>query len=83
MKQNIERRVLQEAEYMLQTKDTIRNTAKIFGLSKSSVHVDLSKRLRIVDRKLFEEIKKILDENFSQKHIRGGLSTRKKYMKKY
>lgn len=82
MRQDIERRVLQEAEYVIQTKDTIRNTAKLFGVSKSSVHIDLSKRLKKTKPNLYVEIKKISDENFSQKHIRGGLSTKEKYFKK-
>lgn len=81
MRHDIERRVYQETEYMLQTKDTIRNTAKIFGISKSTVHIDLSKRLKLVNGKLFKEIKNILDENFSEKHLRGGKSTKEKYLK--
>lgn len=79
MTMNIEERTLEEAKYIRETEETIRKTAKVFGLSKSTVHNDLSKRLRYVDASMYEDVKKILDKNFSQKHIRGGISTKKKY----
>ncbi|MBP3431503.1 MAG: sporulation transcriptional regulator SpoIIID [Clostridia bacterium] len=80
MKAYIKERTLQLAEHISQTEDTIRRTAQIFNLSKSTVHNDLSKRLRKVDEKKYEEVKKILDKNFEEKHIRGGQSTKKKYL---
>lgn len=82
MKSYIKERTLQVAGHIFETKDTIRRTAKIFNLSKSTVHNDISKRLKKIDEKLFFEVQKVLDENFSQKHLRGGEATRKKYLKK-
>lgn len=79
MKAYIKERTLQIAEYIVDTKETIRKTAKVFNLSKSTVHNDLSKRLERVDKKMFEEVKKVLDVNFAEKHIRGGQSTKEKY----
>ena len=79
MKAYIKERTLQLAEHIVETKDTIRSTAKVFNLSKSTVHNDLSNRLQKVDAKIFEEVKKVLDINFSEKHLRGGESTKRKY----
>ncbi len=79
MKPYIKKRTLQLANYILQTEGTIRQTAKVFNLSKSTVHNDLSKRLQKVDGKIYEDVKKVLDKNFSEKHIRGGLSTKHRY----
>ncbi len=79
MKSYIKERTLQEANYVVQMQQTIRQTAKIFNLSKSTVHNDISKRLQMVDSALYEQVKKILDQNFSEKHIRGGQSTKQKY----
>ena len=79
MKSYIKERTLQVADYIYDTKQTIRQTAKVFNLSKSTVHNDLSKRLIKVDAKRYENVKKILDKNFSEKHIRGGESTKLKY----
>ena len=82
MEQNIAERTLEEANYILDSKDTIRGTADKFGMSKSTVHIDVSKRLKKIDKKLYEKIKKILEINFNQKHIRGGESTKNKYLLK-
>lgn len=82
MKSYIKERTLQVAGHIFETKDTIRRTAKIFNLSKSTVHNDISKRLKKIDGNLFFEVQKVLNENFSQKHLRGGEATRKKYLKK-
>ena len=82
MKGYIKDRTLNEAFYICETKDTIRKTAKVFNMCKSTVHKDLSERLRYVDRDLFEEVKKILDEHFQKKHISGGLATKELYLKK-
>lgn len=79
MKAYIKERTLQVAEYIVDTQQTIRKTAKVFNLSKSTVHNDLSKRLEKIDKNKFEQVKKILDTNFSEKHIRGGMSTKEKY----
>lgn len=79
MKTYIKERTLQVAKHITETEDTIRKTAQIFGLSKSTVHNDLSKRLKKVDGKMYDDVQKILDKNFSEKHIRGGESTKHKY----
>lgn len=79
MKGYIKERTLQVASHIKNTEDTIRKTAQIFNLSKSTVHNDLSKRLKKYDAKMYERVKEILDKNFSEKHIRGGESTKKKY----
>ena len=79
MKGYIKERTLQVASYIADTQETIRQTAKVFNLSKSTVHNDLSKRLAAVDEELYEKVKKILDKNFEEKHIRGGQATKNKY----
>ena len=76
---NISKRVLDEAEYMLETKKTIREVAKQFSVSKSTVHIDLNKRLKNINCDLYKKIKKILIYHLEIRHIRGGESTRKKY----
>lgn len=82
MKEEIRKRVLLEAEYIMSTLSTLRQTATLFGVSKSTVHVDMSKRLKKLNEKKFKKITKILDINFSEKHIRGGLATKRKYLNK-
>lgn len=79
MKAYIKERTLQVAKHIADTEDTIRQTAKIFNLSKSTVHNDLSKRLQRVDSEMFERVKEVLDKNFEEKHIRGGQATKQKY----
>lgn len=75
------KRVRDEANYMLDTKKTIREIAKIFNVSKSTVHKDLHERLLDIDYKLYEEIDSILKYHIDIRHIRGGESTKKKYKK--
>lgn len=82
MKAYIKERTMQVARYVQETHETVRQTAKVFNLSKSTVHNDLSKRLRKIDVSLYNKVQKILDFNFNEKHIRGGLSTQKKYKEK-
>jgi len=72
-------RVRNVANHITSTHETIRETAKEFGYSKSTIHTDVSKRLQKIDPALFYETKRILDENFAEKHLRGGESTRKKF----
>ncbi len=79
MKAYIKERTLEVARHISQTQDTIRKTAQIFGLSKSTVHNDLSKRLQKVDKQMYDDVQKILEHNFAEKHIRGGMSTKLKY----
>ena len=76
---NISKRVIDEAEYMIDTKKTIREIAKVFNVSKSTVHIDLNKRLKNINYDLYKKIKKILIYHLEIRHIRGGESTRKKY----
>lgn len=77
----IEKRVLKEAEYMLKTKQTIRELSKIFNVSKSTVHKDLHERLIKIDKNLSEKVDKILKYHIDIRHIRGGESTKRKYLK--
>ena len=77
----IRKRVIEEANYMLKTEDTIRNIAKIFNVSKSTVHKDLHERLQDLNYGLYEEIDSILKYHIDIRHIRGGESTKKKYKK--
>ncbi len=77
---NIRERVLLLSSYILDSKDTIRSTADKYGVSKSTVHIDVSKRLKKIDKKMYEKIKKILENNFNEKHIRGGNATKEKYL---
>ena len=75
------KRVLDEANYMLNTKETIREVATVFNVSKSTVHKDLHERLKDINFDLFEQIDSILKYHIDVRHIRGGQSTKKKYKK--
>ena len=66
-------------EYIIDTGATVRATAKVFKVSKSTVHKDVTKRLKFQNKALYKEVKKVLEKNKSERHIRGGLATRKKY----
>lgn len=78
---NINKRVLEESECILKTKKTIREIANMFHVSKSTVHKDLNERLKKINIKQYEEVKKILEFHIKIRHIRGGLSTKNKYLK--
>ncbi len=82
MKDYIEERVLEVAQYIIDSKATIRKTAKAFGLSKSTVHTDLSKKLKYENYELYLRVQILLKNNFKEKHLRGGESTRIKYKKR-
>lgn len=75
----IEQRACELAVYIIETGATVRTAAKKFGISKSTVHKDLSQRLPQYNRRLHEQVRQVLNENKAQRHIRGGLATRKKY----
>jgi len=77
----INKRVIEEANYILNTGDTIRSTAKVFRVSKSTVHKDLHERLSKIDKKLYLDVDKILKYHTDIRHIRGGEATKKKYQK--
>ena len=73
------KRATEVAEYIVENKATVRQTAKVFGISKSTVHKDVTDRVRYVDWELHIQANKILEYNLSQRAIRGGMATRKKY----
>lgn len=79
MKTNIEGRACDMAVYMIEQKATVRAVAKRFGISKSTVHKDLSERLPALNHTLYEQVKAVLDQNKAERHIRGGIATRNKY----
>ncbi|NWK12121.1 sporulation transcriptional regulator SpoIIID [Clostridium cadaveris] len=82
MHRDIEERIKEEASYFLANNSTTRKTAKAFGVSKSLIHKDLSKRLAIVNPQLHIEVLRLLDHNKEVRHIRGGITTQKRYKKK-
>jgi putative DeoR family transcriptional regulator (stage III sporulation protein D) len=75
----MEERACQMALYIIENRTTVRGAARKFGISKSTVHKDLSERLPMFNRPLYLQVKAVLDENKAQRHIRGGIATRKKY----
>ena len=77
----IEQRACDLAVYMIETGATVRTAAKHFGISKSTVHKDLSQRLPQCNKSLYRQVRAVLEENKAQRHIRGGLATREKYLK--
>ena len=79
MKEALEERAIKLAEYITENKTTVRKAAKEFGISKSTVHKDVSARLKGINLSLYKNVKKILDFNKSQRHIRGGFATKNKY----
>ena len=78
---SIEERAINLAHYIIDTGDTVRGAAKKFGISKSTVHKDVSERLVAINKLLATEVRKILDENKAERHIRGGMATKLKYSK--
>ena len=78
---NIEERAIQLAQYIIDSKDTVRGAAKKFGVSKSTVHKDIAFRLLNINYALAMEVRKVLDENKAERHIRGGQATKLKYIK--
>ncbi len=79
MQDYISERVVKEGLYIMETKSTVRAAAEFFSVSKSTVHKDVTERLRLIDAKLFKSVRKVLDKNLSERHIRGGMATRDKY----
>lgn len=76
----MEERAVELAQYIIESKDTVRGAAKKFGVSKSTVHKDITERLRKINLSLANEAKKVLDENKAERHLRGGEATRLKYI---
>lgn len=79
MKDYIEERVLELAEYIIETNATVRSAAKQYRISKSTVHKDVTERLHELNPALYQQVKHILENNKAERHIRGGLATQKKY----
>ncbi len=79
MKEYIEERAIEIANYIIENNATVRQTAKNFGISKSTVHKDVSDRIILINPSLAIEVRKVLNVNKSERHIRGGLATKEKY----
>jgi len=79
LKDYISKRVIVLAEYIIENKATVRKAAKEFNISKSTVHKDLTERLTQLNSHLAKKVKKVLDENKADRHIRGGMATKHKY----
>lgn len=79
MQDYIQKRVLEICAYILETGATVRQAAQVFQVSKSTVHKDMTERLPSLNKELAREVKKILELNKSERHLRGGEATRKKY----
>ncbi len=82
MKAYIEERAVEIGSYIIESNATVRQTAKKFGVSKSTVHKDVSERLKSINPAIAKEVRKVLDINKAERHIRGGLATKEKYLKK-
>lgn len=79
MHRSIEDRTLEIANYIIENKCTVRKAASQFGISKSTVHKDVSDRLKYANMNLYNQVKEVLEINKSERHIRGGLATKRKY----
>ncbi len=78
-KVSIEERAIELAQYIIDSKDTVRGAAKKYGISKSTVHKDVSERLLKINPALAHDVRIVLDENKAERHIRGGMATKLKY----
>ena len=81
MKDGLEKRACDLAVYMIETGSTVRGAARHFGISKSTVHKDLTQRLQLCNHNLYNQVRQVLDTNKQERHIRGGMATREKYRK--
>ena len=79
MKDNVEERAVQLGEYIAKNNATVRLTAKKYNVSKSTVHKDVSERLKTIDMSLYKQVRQVLEKNKQERHIRGGIATHKKY----
>ena len=82
MKNNIKERVLKESYYIVKTNETIREIARKYNVSKSTVHKDMQERLYLINKNKYYKVRKIMDEHMQTRHIKGGESTRKLFLKK-
>ncbi|SJZ47811.1 sporulation transcriptional regulator SpoIIID [Selenihalanaerobacter shriftii] len=83
MKDYIYQRVMEVSNYIYETKATVRQAAKVFGVSKSTIHKDVTERLEKIDSRLADQVKKVLEYNKAERHIRGGEATKRKYLSNY
>ena len=81
MKGNVEERAIELGEYIAKTNATVRLAAKKYNVSKSTVHKDVSERLKRINMSLYKEVRKVLDQTKEERHIRGGIATKEKYKK--
>lgn len=81
MKGVVEERAAMLGEYIIESKATVRKTAKKFGVSKSTVHKDVSQRLKVINPAMYRAVREVLEINKSERHIRGGIATRNKYLR--
>ena len=81
MKDYIEKRAVELAQYIVENNATVRKTAKIFNISKSTVHKDVSERLKNIDMDLYERARAVSERNLNERHSRGGIATKQKYLK--
>lgn len=81
MKDYIEKRAIELAQYIIEHNATVRKTAKIFNISKSTVHKDVHERLSRINPALYKEAQAVLEQNKAERHIRGGMATREKYLR--
>lgn len=80
MKSDIDERAMEIAKYIIDNNATVRKAASYYGISKSTVHKDITDRLQVISPGLAKEVRKVLDVNKSERHIRGGMATREKYL---
>jgi len=80
LKEDIEKRALLAAEIMIKYNATVRKVARILGVSKSTIHNDLTERLLYIDKELYRQVRAVLEKNKQERHIRGGLATKRKYL---
>ena len=81
MQDYISERVIKEGLYIMETGNTVRAAADYFAISKSTVHKDVTERLKTIDKQLYMDVRQVLDKNLSERHIRGGIATKNKYKK--
>ena len=81
MNKNIVKRILEEANYIIKTGETVRQLAKVLNVSKSTVHKDLQERIKELDESLYMDVNKIFKYHTDIRHIKGGESTKQKYLK--
>ena len=82
MKYHIEERAVAVANFIVSSNSTVRETARRFGISKSTVHKDITDRVEKIDPELARSVRKVLEVNKAERHIRGGLATREKYLRR-